>query len=158
MVTIAKTPTDKLSNSMVAQETPINVTFYGKTTSTSQTEIFVDNRSNFRIAPPENCNGFVEFVVLGYNETDDTATTPAKTRVQFSRIGTTTAGTQVTDVTNVYDDTLLQVAADDTNDYLTVSITAADTDTYAWKVYATIYTQGTKQVTSSGDFDNTPKG
>lgn len=152
--------TNKLTQLLATQERSISVVYRGTTTTTDVTELFINGISGYRIQPPAQSTGIVEVQVLGYNTTDDAAATTvanSSTKAFFSRLGTTTAVTQVTDVTNVFNDAICTVTADDTNEYVKINVTAADTDTYDWKVFVTIYCHAEEDVAIDGVFDDTPK-
>lgn len=133
-------------------------TFFGTTEAATQTELFIDGVNMYRIQPPKESVGYIEFVCTGYNVTDSTVVAATKTNAAFSRLGTTMAVTQGTDVTNVYNDAQCQVLADDINDYITVMVTPADADKTQWQVHATIYCHSVGEMSSIGNYDGIPKG
>lgn len=153
---VDNTPTEKLTKLMAVAQKKIELCYKGTTTTTDATELFVQGLDGYRIQPPLQSTGVVECRVLGYNVTDDTAAaavTSYKTVAFFSRLSTTTAVTQVTDVTNVYNDAICTVTADDTNEYVKINVTAADTDTYLWKVFVDVYCQAEEDVVIDGEYD-----
>jgi 1,4-dihydroxy-2-naphthoate octaprenyltransferase len=80
--------------------------------------------------------GYFTKIVLGFNYTSTAVatSTPETSTGSMSYLGTTTAVTEA--VTNV----ICDVEADDTNDRITVSITAADsTNVVYWEVILAVY-------------------
>lgn len=152
-LSIQGTKTNQLTKKMATALSPINATFRGTTTSTDVTELFIDAISNYRIQPPEQSLGSIVVQCMGYNATDDTAIAATETRATFSRLGATMTVTQNTDVTNVYNDAQCTITADDTNEYVKVNVTAADTDETRWVVYATIYCQAEENIPATGVYD-----
>lgn len=136
---------------------PLTVVYRGTTESTNKTELFINSVDGYVFRPPVQSAGHVEAVCVGYNKTDDTAVAATKTVAVFSRLGATMTVTQGTDVSNVYDDARCQIEADDTDDHVVVSVTAADADTTNWKVFFTIYCLAEEDEGVDQVYDGVPK-
>ena len=149
--------TQKLTEIMSIQNTPIQATYRGETSSTNVTELFINGFQDYRIQPPEQSHGSIVVQCLGYNTIDDTVIAATETRAIFSRLGATTAVTQNTDVTNVYNDARCTITADDATDTVRVNVTAPDADVTRWIVYAMIYTQAEENILSDGVYDGVVK-
>lgn len=162
---IDHTLTEKLTHRLLVGDGPTHVVYRGQTTTASATEIFIDGVTDFVLQPPPESVGFVEAVVMGYNDTDSAAPTgltvvTSSTKAYFSRIGATMTVTQATDVANVHDDAVCILSADDTDDHIVVQVDGDDgTDTVTWEVHLWVYCTCTSEYNtkSAGDYDATNK-
>lgn len=154
---IQSDPTGQLEKNAAIAQRPLTVVYRGTTSSTNKTELYINAVDGYVFQPPAESGGYIEAVCVGYNETDDTVVAATKTVATFSRLSTTMTVTQGTDVSDVYDDARCQIEADDTNDHVVVSVTAADTDTTNWKVFATIYCLAEEDEGVDQVYDGVPK-
>lgn len=136
---IQATPTEKLTHRAAVGKEPIRVVYRGSTTSTTKTEIFINGISGYRFQPPANSVGYFTKTAICYNNTDDAAGTgtPEVSTGNFTRLGTDGVNMSVTEAATHI---AVDIEADDTNDYITVSVTGADaTDDLRWEVNVDYY-------------------
>lgn len=156
-LTIQATPTQALTHKLAMRSSsPMTVRYTGRTTNTTKTELFVDGIANARLQLPKGSTGYFEKKVMCYNVTDTAVGTgtPEVSTGTFSRLGNTTACTE--GATH----TACDIEADDTNDWITCSVTGADaTDTLEWEVNLKIWilTYIDETATMTGIYDGINK-
>jgi len=152
----SRTPTELITDQFALdQQECIELTYRGKTNFTTVTELFIDGIEDKRFQPPLGSTMYIRKTALGWNDTDDAAAT------NTPEVSTATAARTAADAvscTEAATHVAVDIAADNTNKYLTVKVNPADaTDVIYWKVVLEIFFALGEPLKPTGRYDGVQK-